>query len=61
MHSVTEHDAHRTDRRGLAQTAPRLVAELEDLENWIVFDGAREQLDRVLDEMELFDGGPIGQ
>lgn len=59
MHSETEHDADRADRRALAQTAPRLVAELEDLENWIVFDGARAQLDRVLDEMALSDVGPI--
>lgn len=55
MHTESEQDIHRSAQIALAHDAPRLMAELEGLENSIVFDGARMQLDRVLDQMELLD------
>lgn len=60
MHSETEHDAHESTSSALAHDAPRLLAALKDLEDSIVFDGARAQLDRVLDDMELFDTDSTG-
>lgn len=61
MHSETEHDVHQAARSAIARDAPRLLAALKDLEDSIVFHGGRAQLDRVLDDMELFDTGSIGE
>ena len=45
----------------IARDAPRIFAALHDLEDSIVFHGERKRLDRVLDEMELFDVRTRGQ
>lgn len=62
-----EHDAHRAGTMAIALDAPRIFAALNDLEDSIVFQGERERLNRVLDDMELFDvrtdsrlGGSLG-
>jgi len=54
-HSEQEHEAHRAETTVIARDAPRIFAALHELEDSIVFDGQRKRLDRVLDEMELFD------
>lgn len=59
-HSEQEHDARRAEARTIAHDAPRIFAALYELENSIVFNGERERLDRVLDEMELFDASAPG-
>ncbi|MBM0123434.1 hypothetical protein [Pimelobacter simplex] len=54
-HSEYQHDTHLTRTTVIARDAPQILAALRDLEDSIVFNGERERLDRILDEMELFD------
>ncbi|MDQ4053348.1 MAG: hypothetical protein M3237_11710, partial [Actinomycetota bacterium] len=60
-HSEQEHEAHRAEGTVIAREAPRIFAALHELEDSIVFDGQRKRLDRVLEEMELFDVRTRGQ
>lgn len=55
MHSEQEHDAHQAEVEAIARDAPRLYAALSSVEDSIVFGGERERLNRILDEMQLFD------
>lgn len=52
-HSEDEHHAHAAEVAAIARDTPRILAALSELEDSIVFGGAREQLDRVLDNMGL--------
>lgn len=53
--SADEHDQHSANAAAIARNAPRILADLDELEDSIVFDGARAQLDRILDGMGLLD------
>jgi hypothetical protein len=55
MHSEQDHDAHREEVTAIAHDAPRIFAALDELEDTVVFNGERERLERVLDDLELLD------
>lgn len=53
--SEQEYDARHAEATVIASEAPRIFAALNELEDSIVFNGERKRLDRVLDELGLFD------